>query len=164
MINRFKHDKGFQAYMQIGSAYSFMGRQLNVDSINPIQVLENKVKSNKYISEEKVNSFIAILNIIIENKKIINADATKDIEILKLLIENYKKCKFKVGDKVISKFSVYSDTGNNKESPKSLGREIYVVNKIEYWEQGKAFLVYGEKSDKRNCEVCHHEEDIKICK
>lgn len=72
------------------------------------------------------------------------------------------KSKFKVGDIVKSKYEVFSDSMYDKTGAFNLGRETFTANKVEYWEQGKGYIVYGEKSDKRDCKVWHHEDDLDL--
>jgi len=71
-------------------------------------------------------------------------------------------CRFGIGDTVISIRDVFSETDYNKDGAKNVGKETYVVNKVEYWEQGEGHLVYGEQSDKRKCQVWHHEADLEL--
>ena len=71
-------------------------------------------------------------------------------------------CRFGVGDTVMSISDVFSETDYDRDGAKNVGRETYIVNKVEYWEQGKGYLVLGERSDKRKCQVRHHEEDLEL--
>ena len=71
-------------------------------------------------------------------------------------------CRFGIGDTVISIGDVFSETDYDKDGAKNVGKETYVVNKVEYWEQGEGHLVYGEQSDKRKCQVWHHEADLEL--
>jgi len=70
--------------------------------------------------------------------------------------------RFGIGDTVRSKCDVFSVTDYDKSGPKNVGKETYVVNKVEYWEQGGGYLIFGEKSNKRNCQVWHQESDLKL--
>lgn len=64
---------------------------------------------------------------------------------------------------VRTKEDVYSHTEQvGKGDSKNLGKETYTVNKVKYWKQGEGNIVYGVKSDKRNHQVWHHENDLEI--
>jgi hypothetical protein len=71
-------------------------------------------------------------------------------------------CRLSVGDKVKTKYDVFSETEYDKLGAKNVGKETYIVNKVEWWQQGEGYLVFGEKSDKRNCQVWHQECDLEL--
>lgn len=66
------------------------------------------------------------------------------------------------GDIVKTKYDVFSETDYDKSGAKNVGKETYLVNKVEWWQQGEGYLVFGEKSDKRNCQVWHQECDLEL--
>ena len=66
------------------------------------------------------------------------------------------------GDIVKTKYDVFSETDYDKSGAKNVGKETYIVNKVEWWQQGEGYLVFGERSDKRNCQVWHQECDLEL--
>ena len=113
-----------------------------------------------------LNRCESVILTFIEDPKWVNDYAVAQvIRELKRQIDELKSnvsCRFSVGDTVISINDAFSETEHNKDGAKNVGKETYIVNKVEYWKQGEGYLVYGEKSDKRNCQVWHHENDLEL--
>lgn len=68
------------------------------------------------------------------------------------------------GDKVITNHDVW-DIDNPKDPSgtcDNLGKESFIVSKMEWHEPVKANIVYGNKSDKRNREIWYNENDLTI--
>ncbi len=73
-----------------------------------------------------------------------------------------RDCSIKIGDVVKTKEDCFSDIEYDKSGAKNIGKETYTVTKTEYWPQGEGYLVYGDKSDKRDCVVWNQETDLVV--